>query len=85
MPLTELIQNDHDILVRLHENIELNFRQVKADIKDLKDGTSNQLTDHEKRIQFIERYKGTIQTTFTLYGVAIGASFTVLLYLIFRN
>ena len=50
----ELNQNDHDILVRLHENIELNFRQVKADIKDLKDGTSNQLADHEARIKDLE-------------------------------
>jgi hypothetical protein len=45
---------DHDLLIKLHENIDLNFRQVKADIKDLKDGTSNQLNDHEARIKDLE-------------------------------
>jgi len=45
---------DHDLLIKLHENIDLNFRQVKADIKDLKDGTSNQLNDHERRLKDLE-------------------------------
>lgn len=48
---------DHDLLIQLHENITLNFAQVKADIKDLKDGTSNQLMDHEGRIRSVEAFK----------------------------
>ena len=48
---------DHDLLIELHENIELNFKQVKADIKDLKDGTSRQIDDHEVRIKTLELWR----------------------------
>ena len=41
---------DHDLLITMHEQI----RGIKADIKDLKDGTSAELKDHENRIKKLE-------------------------------
>ena len=38
--------NDHDLLITMHEQI----KNIRADIKDLKDGTSLTLSDHEKRL-----------------------------------
>lgn len=44
--------NDHDLLVTMHEQI----KGIKNDIKDLKDGTSTKLTDHENRIRALEKW-----------------------------
>jgi len=57
--------SDHDLLVTLHEQV----KQIRVDIKELKDGTSDRLKtleddrvtqkehlDHENRIRFIEKY-----------------------------
>ena len=44
--------SDHDLLVTLHEQV----KQIRVDIKDLKDGTSTTILDHENRIRFIEKY-----------------------------
>ncbi len=42
--------NDHDLLVTMHEQI----KGIKADIRDLKDGTGDKLSDHETRIRGLE-------------------------------
>lgn len=44
--------NDHDLLVTMHEQI----KGIKTDIKDLKDGTSIKLSDHEIRLRRIENW-----------------------------
>lgn len=52
--------SDHDLLITMHEQI----KGIKADIKDLKDGTTATLTDHENRIRTTEaelsQYKGAL-------------------------
>lgn len=61
-----LKMSDHDLLITMHEQI----KGIKADIKDLKDGTSTKLQDHENRIRRIE-----------LYGaIAVGASYALQFY-----
>lgn len=58
--------NDHDLLVTMHEQI----KGIKNDIKDLKDGTSIKLADHEARLRRLE-----------LYGaIAIGLSYGLQFY-----
>lgn len=58
--------NDHDLLVTMHEQI----KGIKDDIKDLKDGTSSQLTDHETRLRRLE-----------LWGaIALGVSYALEFY-----
>ena len=75
---------DHDLLIELKTRIE----GIKADIKDLKDGTSTQINDHENRLNSLESAKskqaimitviialGFIATTLLVYhmfGVKIG-------------
>lgn len=59
--------NDHDLLVTMHEQI----KGIKGDIKDLKDGTSMKLTDHENRLRKLELYG----------GIAIGLSYGLQFYL----
>ena len=39
--------NDHDLLITVHEQI----KNVRSDIKELKDGTGAKLADHEARIR----------------------------------
>jgi hypothetical protein len=59
-------ENDHDLLVALHEQI----KQVRVDIKDLKDGTSDKLLDHELRMRRLE-----------LWGaIALGLSYALQFY-----
>lgn len=42
--------SDHDLLITMHEQI----KGIKNDIKDLKDGTSFTLLDHETRLRRLE-------------------------------
>lgn len=41
---------DHDLLVTMHEQI----KGIKGDIKDLKEGTSAKIADHEARLRRLE-------------------------------
>lgn len=59
--------NDHDLLVTMHEQI----KGIKADIRDLKDGTSTKLSDHELRLRRVELWG----------GIAIGFSYALQIYL----
>jgi hypothetical protein len=45
--------NDHDLLVEL----KTQMIGIKEDIKDLKDGTSRQIADHEIRLNTLETSK----------------------------
>ena len=64
--------NDHDLLVTMHEQI----KGIKSDIKDLKDGTSTKLTDHELRLRRLELWG----------GIAVGVSYGLQFYFNFlRN
>lgn len=59
--------NDHDLIVAMHEQL----KQVRIDIKDLKDGTSVTISDHETRLRRLE-----------LWGfVSIGALYAVQFWL----
>lgn len=61
--------NDHDLLITMHEQI----KNVRQDIKDLKDGTSSTLSDHEKRIRRLELW-GAIGMGF-IYAVQFYLNF----------
>lgn len=62
--------NDHDLLVTMHEQI----KGIKSDIRDLKDGTSSKLNDHELRLRRLELWG----------GIAIGMSYALQIYLAIR-
>ena len=57
---------DHDILIEIKTKLE----GLKADVQDLKDGTSRQITDHEQRLNMLETSK-TRQTTLLTIGTGI--------------
>ena len=48
------ISNDHDLLITLNANVNTFLMQYQIDIKELKDGTSRQITDHEIRLNKLE-------------------------------
>lgn len=66
-------QLDHDVLIELRTEM----RAIRADIKELKDGTSGKITDHENRIRLLESDSVTCSTervtsmNFTRIGGAI--------------
>lgn len=49
--LDKLQRIDHDTLIRLESKVD----SLITDIRDLKDGTSQKLTDHETRLRVIEK------------------------------
>ena len=56
-PLAPIVPANQDLLIkftRLEENVSMNFQQVKDAIKELKDGTTAIINDHELRIRSIE-------------------------------
>jgi hypothetical protein len=66
--------NDHDLLIRL----ETKMTDLKEDIKDIKDGTTAKINDHEIRLNGLETSK-TKQTTLLSIGVGILVILTTLL------
>ena len=59
---------DHDLLIRLEEKMA----GLKMDIKDLKNGTSAKISDHESRIFQLEKSKSG-QTILISIGTALVA------------
>jgi len=72
--LQEKGSNDHDLLIELKTRME----SLRNDIRDIKDGTSLQIADHEKRIFSIESSKTKTNTLITV-GIAVGTILTSML------
>lgn len=53
MTATEEKQNDHDLLIKLGEQIKF----VRDDIRELKDGTKDRLDKAEERIKELEEWR----------------------------
>jgi hypothetical protein len=45
---------DRELLVKIATTSTLNFAEVRKDIKELKDGTTAKISDHEDRIRKVE-------------------------------
>lgn len=64
--------DDHDLLIRIDSQV----KDLKEDIKDLKDGTSIKIADHEKRIGCLELWQSTTtgksQGIKNFWGLIIG-------------
>lgn len=60
---------DHDSIIRLESKVD----QILTDIKELKDGFSSKIDDHEKRLQTLE----SIKTKMVGVSVAIGIALTL--------
>jgi hypothetical protein len=58
--------DDHDLLTRLETKME----GLKEDIKELKDGTTIKIADHEKRLFDLEKSKNS-QTILISIGIGI--------------
>lgn len=70
------LANDHDLLIR----IETRMEGLRTDIKELKDGTSSQIDDHEKRLQKIEKKVNSYVITLSLYAGAVATLIGILVY-----
>jgi hypothetical protein len=64
------LQNDHDLLITIHEQV----KGIRRDVQDMQDGVKAQLTDHEARIRILERWTWraigalvVLQTGLTVY------------------
>ena len=65
---------DHDLLIELKTRMD----SLKDDIKDLKDGTTVKIADHENRLTAIES-KGSKQAVMITVIIALGFIATTLL------
>lgn len=70
--------NDHDLIITIHEQI----KNVRADIADLKSGTSVQLADHETRIRKLETAKTETNTKLKIYVGLGGTIWSIIIILI---
>lgn len=53
--MSQELSNDHDLLVELRTE----FRGMRTDIKELKDGTAARLSSLEKKTEDLEAYKAS--------------------------
>ena len=67
---------DHDLLIR----IETRMESLRTDIRELKDGTTTQIDDHEKRLQKIEKKVSGYVITLSLYSGAIATLIGIMIY-----
>jgi len=70
--------DDHDLLIKLETKMD----SLKEDIKDIKDGTSRHISDHEQRIQIIEGKVSKFLITISLYSIAVAGLIGLVVYLI---
>ena len=52
MEKNSLPQNDHDILIRMDENL----RNLRLHVEEITGNTNKKLDDHERRLRGIEKY-----------------------------
>jgi hypothetical protein len=67
---------DHDLLIELKTRMD----SLKDDIRDLKDGTTVKIADHESRIFSLESTKGKQTVLITIGTSVIVVILTLLLY-----
>ncbi len=76
---------DHDLLITMHEQI----KGIKEDIKDLKDGTSAKLNDHETRLRanekLVEDYPTVKKLVYGAVGIILVAVFSAIVYLVVKK
>jgi hypothetical protein len=63
--------SDHDLLVQLHTSAQLNFEQIRKDIKELKDGTADKITSLEDRVDLLEKKNSYVSGWLIGFGVSI--------------
>lgn len=61
-----LTTKDHDLLIKLDANFETFLKQYHLDVKELKDGTSKQLADHEIRLAKLEQITAEVKPVETV-------------------
>jgi hypothetical protein len=61
-------QSDHDVLIELRTEM----RGMRSDIKDLRNGTSERITDHELRLRALERRVWIASGAATVAGIIGG-------------
>lgn len=64
---TTLPQSDHDLLIRMDENL----RNLRADMASLTGDTTKKLDDHEARLRRMEKYVWLAIGALTLLQFAI--------------
>jgi hypothetical protein len=70
---------DHDLLIELKTRME----SLKDDIRDLKDGTTVKIADHETRIFALESGKSKQVTLITVGICLLGALATMMIFHLF--
>ncbi len=58
--------NDHDLLIKLNANLESFFQRYDRDIKELRDGTTAQLVQHDLRLTELEKVMTEVKPLKTL-------------------
>jgi hypothetical protein len=74
----EPTQIDHDLLVTLHEQV----KQIRTDIKEIKEGTADKINDHEHRLRFLEKYQARVVGALAIINilfVILGLAFKFLI------
>lgn len=63
--LDKIQRADHDTLIRVEAKVD----QIVTDIKDLKDGVNAKVSDHEQRINVLERIKDEVNLSETMKSI----------------
>lgn len=67
MEETHFNREDRDLLVELRTEVTA----IRADIKDIKDGTAITLADHETRVRTLENFRSVLMGGFILSNLVI--------------
>jgi len=54
--------NDHDLLIKLSTTVELGFKNINKQIEDLKDGTTDKISDLYSKYEALEKWKTAHET-----------------------
>lgn len=93
LPIAPTHSGDHDLLLTFRSETQEQMKAIRVDIKELKDGTSATIADHETRIRTMEKAVESFASDFTtikkiVYGAVSFILITVLssvVYLVINN
>jgi hypothetical protein len=69
---SKMNMEDHNLLVALHTSAQLNFEQIRKDIAELKDNTTNRISSLEDNVESLKLWRSWLAGAIVVGAVVVG-------------
>jgi hypothetical protein len=68
---SKMNMEDHNLLVALHTSAQLNFEQIRKDIAELKDNTTNRISSLEDNVESLKLWRSWLAGAIVVGGLVV--------------